>query len=151
MLVVMSMLWSYGICCGLVIAGSVLYLNCRNRPSKIKQIERLKNALLSFALMRMCKDDIHEWNLNYEGFDGTKLPGFCGVSLDNACFTYMRSREELKMDTFFTRYLIKKLGAIEKYVDKNLNTEDQVQAFFNAFAYSIITHDNKCKDITTVE
>jgi hypothetical protein len=54
------------------------------RWTALTPVDRLKNALLSFAILQV--GDLSD--------DGTKLPMFSGSSLVNACFTYIVDRRD---------------------------------------------------------
>lgn len=90
---------------------------------KDEPIELLRDALLSFALLGTGRMD-NNLNLNYDTFDGSLLPSASGFNVPNACFSYLSSS------------LPKKLRAIEKYIDKNLNTNQKVEIFFVNFLKS---------------
>lgn len=99
---------------------------------KEKGIEDLKNALLTLALVKTRKQDEDKELLTfYSKFDGTTYPMLCGSSLSNACFTYMS-------DPFM-------MPAIQKYIDKNLGSYDQVHAFFKEYTKDI---EEKNTDVT---
>lgn len=92
-------------------------------------VERLKDALLSFALAKTCEKNMSK-DMFYEKYDGTKLPMISGTSLTNACFTYIVDINEVKNSPIYTE---SKLNAIYKYINKNLNTDDKVVVFFENF------------------
>ena len=123
--------------------GIMLYVNnsgkqwCgvwRNKQEpNLKPIDRLKNALLSYALMKAKSTDVDNIHMNYSVFDGTTLPSFSGSSVENACFTYILDKTSFKNDPFFSHNMLFKILAVEKYLDKNLSTDDQVLDFFSNF------------------
>jgi hypothetical protein len=87
-----------------------------------ESVNKLKNALLAHAMMcisPVCND------LDYTGYEGGILPPFSGCSVENACFTYFSDGGSLN-----TRHMLSKLYAINKYVQKNLNTDEAVYKFF---------------------
>lgn len=102
--------------------------NTENKP-KMKNVEKLKNALLSFALLvSMNSENRKDLDMNYTNFDGVKLPHFSGCNITNACFSYITD------DTPDVSIMAYKQEAINKYLEKNLNTEQQVIIFFDNFA-----------------
>lgn len=87
-------------------------------PKRDYRIEKLKNALFSFALLRVCESDI-EYNEDIKIYNGDKIPQFHGNNINDMCFSYLND----------TGVLI----AINKYIDRNLNTEAKIFDFFNMF------------------
>ena len=96
-------------------------------------IELLKNALLSLALKEVCRDKIDNFNMNYESYDGTKLPMFSGFSLENACFTYIQDEETSKRNPFNSIVMESKSKAIDAFLNNQLNSEKSVFEFFKSF------------------
>lgn len=110
---------------------STLYVRCT-------PVERLKNALLSFALSVACKNDISD-DMMYGNYDGTKLPRMAGASVANACFTYILDIAEFRRTPLYTQVMEAKILAIQKYIDANLDTEQKVLDFFEKFVSEIRT------------
>lgn len=113
-----------------LLAISVIYLLFKNQKN-IKPIDKLKNALLSHALMMT--GDVDDYNFNYRSFDGTKLPSFSGDSTANACWTYILNKTELRKSMFYTSQIESKIDAIEKYININLDTNDKVYTFLENY------------------
>ncbi len=110
------------------LSGSVME---ENRPLK-----HLKNALLTFALLvvkRRAFDTYLDHLYNYDKYDGSALPYLSGSGVTNACFTYNVDREELRRSPWYNVLMEHKQEAIEKWLEKNLGTEEQVVAFFEKF------------------
>ncbi len=114
---------------GIYIVWYVLNRLMKQRPHH-QPIDLLKNALLSYALLKVKNKDIDHFNMNYRAFDGTKLPMMSGCDISNACFTYILDK---KSSPWYTSNMIAKSNAIDKYIEHNLGTEQQVQEFFDDF------------------
>ena len=100
-----------------------------------KHVEDLKNALLAYALCMVQKQDPKfqpSFNMNYAAMDGSELPMFSGCDVSNACFSYFSDIAIIQ----------EKQKAIQKYLDKNLASKEQVEAFFDKFI------DNGFVDLT---
>lgn len=115
-------MWFYAI----VSVGSIYVIN-RFKNRQYKPLELLKNALLTHALTRVCKDDFDDVNCDYAVFDGSKLPGLSGCDDVNAYFSYGTTH---MMDS---QQSVDKVKAIQKYLDKNLKTDKDVEGFFKRF------------------
>jgi hypothetical protein len=89
--------------------------------SQSSSLDRLKDALLTYSISKIRRNDFDHFNVNYQSFDGTKLPMLSGFSLANACFTYMHLN------------MFGKKEAINRYLSKNFATDEQVLAFFEEF------------------
>jgi hypothetical protein len=100
---------------------------------KNTKVESLKNALLSYALSEVKKDDFDHWNSAYQTFDGTKLPSMSGCNQVNACTSYIIDKGEFRKDPFYTHHMESKLDAIEKYLNMHFDTDDKVIDFMEAF------------------
>jgi hypothetical protein len=107
----------------------LMILQKMKRPTPI---ETLKNALLSYALMKCGKIDDSPIG-NYASFDGSILPAFARYSTANACFSYIQSDYDRIFGPFATKVMDDKHKAIVKYLERNLNTEEQVLGFFENF------------------
>jgi hypothetical protein len=95
-----------------------------------KPIERLKNALLTFAIISVNKDDMAGLDFDYNSYNGSKYPALSGSSIENACFSYIFNVKKLKTSGWYSPNYASKMNAIQKYLDKNLSTDDQVFSFF---------------------
>jgi hypothetical protein len=108
-----------------------------NKSTKnTSKIETLKNGLLSLLLLVVRSKDIDNIQLQYDTFDGTSLPMFSGYSTENACFSYIQNEGQGK-NVFYTRHMLQKLQAIDKYIDMHLSTDDQINVAFSDF-YKVI-------------
>ena len=110
-----------------------LYLKKPKKSEPMKNVEILKNALLTFALSRMCKKDFDDLNMNYASFDGTKLPMLSGANYTNALCTYIICKEEYRKGPFYTKHMENKLTAIEKYLQKQFDSHDKIEEFLTKF------------------
>jgi hypothetical protein len=97
-----------------------------------KSIEKLKNALLTLLLVSVNKKDFDK-NFDYSKYDGTKLPPMSGSSLENALLTYIIDQNELKGSKFYTKTMDIKSEAINKYINKNLNTDKKILKLLSVF------------------
>jgi hypothetical protein len=113
-------------------------------------VEKIKNALLSYALFKVCKDDIDEINKDYKSFDGTKLPMLSGFSTENACYSYVVPKEEYENNVFHSDVMASKMEAIDKYFAKNFGSDGKAMNFFVKFL-DIINHYPSTKDYTNEE
>lgn len=123
---------------GMLAVGVVWWRHQRNRCRMPRQVEMLKNALLTLALMRVRARDRDDMNMRYDKFDGTKLPMLSGCDLSNACFSYIVDRAELRRGPWYTRHMEYKVEAIERYLGRNLATDAQAQALFDDFVASCV-------------
>lgn len=124
-----------GVCC--------LYLISHKKPKQnvhSPNIEMLKNALLTLCLAKVCQNDFDNKSMNYEVFDGTKLPMMSGVDLQHACFTYIVDKDKMKQSPFYTKHMENKVVAIEKYLYTQFDTQ---QAVIDAFSRFIDCIDSK--------
>lgn len=120
--------------CALVLGWSYYQRVSQQKKATVTPVDRLKNALLSYALHKVSTDRIDSPIVDYASMDGSKLPPMSGCDMSNACFTYIFDRDEFKNSLFYTPHMEKKLDAIEKYIQKHLGSDDQVQQFFDKFA-----------------
>lgn len=98
-------------------------------------LDRLKNALLSHALAAACKDDISS-SLEYGRYDGTKLPMPTGTNTTNACFTYITELTDPRHEGC-ADIAEGKVSAVLRYIERNLDTDDKVCAFFDRYIAAI--------------
>jgi len=102
--------------------------------AKPKPIDYLKNALLSYLLMKCAKIESGPgFNMNYKESDGTMLPAFSGCSIENACFTYIQTTYDLVFGPFPSSVMNNKQDLIAKYIKQNLNTETDIVDIFSKF------------------
>jgi LytS/YehU family sensor histidine kinase len=99
-------------------------------------LECLKNALLAHALVKIRYNDMNN-SMNYASFDGTKLPMLSGCSVANACFSYIISKQEFRKGPFYSQIMESKIDAIEKYLNKNLDTDEKVVSFFDDYVEKV--------------
>jgi hypothetical protein len=101
-------------------------------------VEKLKNALLTLMLLTVKSDDFSKGlNLNYSGYNGDELPSLSGCSMENDCFTYIQKKEALRYTPFYTKQMEHKIEAVEKYLEKNLDTSEKVLEAFTTFLKTI--------------
>lgn len=121
--------------------GFLLYKNSlikKEKGEKNKYIDQIKNGLLSYALLKTAdKDDLKNFDMNYKNYDGTKLPMFSGCDIRNACLSYIIDKDEFKKYQFYTPTMEDKIVAIEKYLEKNFDSDKKVEEFFNKFIEQI--------------
>jgi hypothetical protein len=125
-----------GILIGFVTAIKTLgrFYNFESKDaSEYTPLEKLKNALLTFALVDIKKEDMAGLDMNYAKYDGSKFPALSGSSLVNACYTYIFNRASFLKSPLFTEMYESKLDAIEKYLNLHLKSEDQTMDFFKKF------------------
>lgn len=119
-----------------IIAALVIYifiLHKKTEMDKNTNLETLKNALLSYALSQVKKDDFDHLNFAYPMFDGTKLPSMSGCNTINACTSYIIDKQDFRKSPFYTQHMENKLDAIEKYLNKQFDTDAKVMDFLEAF------------------
>lgn len=119
-----------------IIAALAIYIFIHQRQhamTKNTKVETLKNALLSYALSELKKDDFDHWNSAYQTFDGTKLPSMSGYNQVNACASYIIDKGELRKSPFYTQHMESKLDAIDKYLNMQFDTDAKVIDFMEAF------------------
>jgi hypothetical protein len=94
-------------------------------------VERLKDALLSLALLRagVCADAHRE---DYLRFDGTALP--FSSSDPAACFHYITTPYDRAFSRGRSHVTAERNTAIERYLARNLSSNADVRVFFHAFS-----------------
>lgn len=128
-------MWNYitfGAVFGVLLSEAFNYIMSLKEDNGASSLEKLKNALLAHALMKVKKDDFL-LNFKYSSFDGTKLPTASGTNTENACFSYILSKKEFRKSPFYTAAYEEKINAIDKYLNQNLNTDEKVVEFFKAY------------------
>lgn len=110
----------------------------RNYSKTHEPVYLLKNALLAYALHKTTinADDVPSSKTahRYDDYDGSKLPPMTGYTLPNACFTYILERPRVRLiDSTYTEIMESKFVAIEKFIEKNLDTDDKVLKLFVKF------------------
>jgi hypothetical protein len=101
--------------------------------AKPKPIDYLKNALLSYLLMKCGNIESGPYAMNYKTSDGTMLPAFSGCSIENACFTYIQTTYDQVFGPFPSSIMNNKQVLIAKYIKQNLNTETDIVDIFSKF------------------
>ena len=101
--------------------------------AKPKPIDYLKNALLSYLLMKCGNIESGPYAMNYKTNDGTMLPAFSGCSIENACFTYIQTTYDQVFGLFPSSVMNNKQILIAKYIKQNLNTETDIVDIFSKF------------------
>ena len=104
-------------------------------------LERLKNALLTFALVDIKKEDMAKLDYQYEKYNGDKFPALSGSSVAHACYTYIFHRSTFRKSVMYSKAYESKLDAIEKYLNLHLKTEDQTQDLFEKFCEKHVDKD----------
>jgi hypothetical protein len=99
---------------------------------KPEPVEYLKNALLSYILMR-CGNIDQNFTVDYKSMDGSTLPSFSGYSTANACFSYIVPIYDQIYGPFLGKKMDEKNNAIYKYINKHLNSEEDVFDIFSKF------------------
>ena len=107
----------------------IIYLHYRQKQ-RDTHLEQLKNALLTYFVMIIFKDQIETGPIT-TNFDGTKLPPLSGANTKHACFTYIIDETSFRKSTFYTPSMLKKHIAIQKFLELHLNTSEQVSKFFD--------------------
>lgn len=125
----------WGVVCGAAVVFGLAFVAAAKEKSR--PVEKLKNALLSLALMRTKPGDRDDFSMDYAAFDGTKLPMFSGCDLANAAFTYILDIGEFRRGPFYTAHMEHKHRAVERYIERNLSTRSAVYAFFKDFVATI--------------
>jgi hypothetical protein len=137
-MLMLAFLAVYGIGATVVILGYASgVLSKRSNVYTDGNIEKLKNALLSYALLRTCKEDIDDEDFDYEAYDGSALPMFLGRTLEDACFSYITDYEDHHAFQMRT-------SAISKYIYKNLASECNAFEFFVKFLDKVHPGDRVC-------
>lgn len=125
----------------------MIYKNFMENRESMSATSRLKNALLSYALMKIKKDDFEGLDsgvsfidfttpiINYKTYDGDKLPRLHGFSIVNALMSYIVKPYESFF--YYTDHMNDKYIAIDKYIQKHLATDEQVDDFFKTF-YEVV-------------
>jgi hypothetical protein len=129
----------------MMIAGLVQYSREQDSAKDFTPIEKLKNALLTMALVTINKDDMATLDMNYDGYNGSKFPALSGCSLENACFTYIFNEKHFRKSRMYSNQFASKMDAINKYLQINLSTEKQVMEFFSKFC-ATFKKDNEGKN-----
>jgi hypothetical protein len=119
--------------CCLIAYGIAGIVNEFRRPRmKIhKAVEMLKNSLLTQALAVVRASDFSN-DHDYSSYDGTKLPPLSGEVTDwnNSTLSYIVDLDEFRKDD---PIMEQKLYAIDRYLDKNLNTNEQAVKLLDDF------------------
>ena len=97
-----------------------------------KFVKQLKNALLTLFLLKVSKKDFDK-SFDYTKYDGNKLPPMSWNSIENALFSYIIDINDFKNSEFYNKTSENKLKAINKYINKKLNTEKKILKLFNLF------------------
>lgn len=131
---------------GYAVLITLLYGNLlKEREKEGKSVRLVKNALLAHALMKARGSDRDDLNMNYKAFDGSRLPMFSGYSLTNACTSYIVDKADLRRSPFYTQVAEDKADAINRYIEKNLGTDEQAVKFFEEYIVAIGDGDGNKK------
>ena len=101
--------------------------------SSSDSLDKLKNALLTLVLISSRKQDMEGLNFDYDGYTGDTFPSLSGSSVPHACFSYIFNQAEFKHSPMYSAVYSKKMDAINKYLQKNLATQDQALTLFIDF------------------
>ena len=101
----------------------------KNTPTPL---DLLKNALLTFAIINVNKDDM-DHSFDYALYDGSKYPPLSGSNITNACLSYIMDRTEFRKHPFYTVRMEEKLNAIDLYLNKSFDSTDKVVEFLTKF------------------
>lgn len=123
------------ICVGAYVITCAAFIKILRKKKKPQPVDQLKNALLSFAFIKLCP--INNYNMNYDELDGTALPMFSGYNIENACFTYIMDQNNL----LFSKFMQNKARAIDRYILKNINSEDRAFDYFSRFISEIYKNE----------
>lgn len=96
-------------------------------------LDQLKNALLTLVLISSRKQDMEAFNFHYDGYTGDTFPALSGSSVTHACFSYIFDQAEFKKSSMYSPMMAKKMDAINKYLQKNVSTQDQALTLFTDF------------------
>jgi len=109
------------------------------KVQKVDQLRRLKNALLTFALVHVVNIDKFITLHDYGKYDGQTLPPIAGSNLTNACFTYIVDSQQ---STWWCNATIKKKQrAIDLYLATHLSSENQVIRFFEQYVAHTVGYE----------
>jgi hypothetical protein len=97
-----------------------------------KFVKQLKNALLALFLFKVNKKDFDK-SFDYSKYNGNKLPPMSGNSIENALFSYIIDIDDFRQSAFYSKTSENKLEAINKYINKKLNSEKKILKLFNIF------------------
>lgn len=98
------------------------------KPVKSDPCELLKNALLAHAL-----DVVGEnFDTDKDMYDGRRLPPLVR-GIENTYFSYIMDKEEVKEDPLYTEECVQRITAVEKYIETQLKTKEDVYTFFEKF------------------
>jgi hypothetical protein len=119
----------------ILLISYIIYLHY-SRKQTDTHLEQLKNALLTYFLMKIFRDHIEEGPI-ITVFDGTTLPPLSGSDTKHACFTYIIDETSFRKSIFFTPSMLKKHIAIHKFLVLHLNTKEQVSKFFDNVIHTV--------------
>lgn len=127
-----------------------------------KNIEQVKNALLSYALSVVYPNDYGN-NHNYDEYKGDKLPPMIGCDKKHALFTYIQNDEigynvmRMKNDAIL-QFLVNKFEDVEdacdffsEFVDKMQKKDDKpVTSSSSEYPETTVT-ESMCKQMNTID
>ena len=123
-----SIIFMFGCIFGIYTMSDLCVEKCENKEED-SQIEYLKNALLTLALLSVRSEDMDAVNYDYIECNGDTYPAINGYSVPDACFEYIISNKRCKQYQYYSD----KMGAFQKYIQKKLHTREQISNFFNDF------------------
>ena len=124
-----------------IIVFLVYYISCT--PATNEHVEKLKNALLTYALKEVYTSKFAGLNLNYSTYDGSTLPHLSGYSLENACFSCIIDKNEFRKSPFYTKTMEDKSIAIDKFLDKHIDSDAAAVELFTDFVKKTDSEEQK--------
>jgi hypothetical protein len=134
-------------------------------PRPNANVEALKDALLTLALMVLHRDRLDDYDPDYDAnaaagrlhlprariadyaaYDGSILPSMAGTDLAHACFSYLADSSR---GPCYSVYMDNKQRAVVRYLDRNISTPEQAEGFFDAFAAILLMRPEPDGDHTT--
>ncbi len=88
---------------------------------EINKVEKLKNGLLTYSLIKINQKDFNDNNINNILFTGKYLPKLDGSSIENSCINYINNKDLMKYK------------AINLYLDSHFTTEEEIINFLTKF------------------
>lgn len=92
-----------------------------NNENEIKEVEKLKNGLLTYSLIKINQKDFNDQNLNYKLYTGKYLPKLDGTSIENSCINYINKKDIIKYN------------AINLYLTSHFRNEEEIIKYLTKF------------------
>ena len=101
---------------------------------KAKPIDKLKNALLTHALTIIYANEFTKNNNQpYSSYNGNTLPLLSGSDFEMALFSYIANESDHTSNNFYSKQMQDKAIAINKFLDKNLDSDIKIILFFRQY------------------